>query len=282
MDAFATTAKTADTATSAPLSSSWQALRHGEAASAVAASPPDYKRYHQAHAAALRDITGRRVLVVGCNRGIDCAYFMEVGAASCVGLDVMDEIGIEYEAAAVTYIKASAEAMPLEDKRFDLVFAYATLEHVPDIRSAFAEMVRVLAPGGFVYSAAAPLWHVRSGPHWGSAFDDDPWPHLRMSADEVAALGEARIRAGSTDPYHAPDRIRQHLTDPLLFNRRRPHEYVDACAVLDGIKIHRNAIDFEEQAGAPAPLVRDLVARGYTAFDLFGMTHMFVAERLHE
>ncbi len=32
------------------------------------------------------------------------------------------------------------------------------------------------------------------------------------------------------------------MTDPLLFNRRRAHEYLDACVALNSIEILRSEI----------------------------------------
>lgn len=262
-----------------PPEPSWRQLRETDAAAAVAASPPDYKRYHQSQAASWVDLRGRSVLVIGCNRGEDCAHFVDLGAARVVGLDVMEEIGQHYTHPSVTYVKASAEEIPLDTGAFDLVFAYATLEHVPDIARAFAEMARVTAPGGIVYSAASPLWFTRSGPHWGNAFHHAPWPHLRLDAEGVLALARQAQAEGREDPDYEPVRLHQFMTDPLLFNKRRPHEYLDACVVLEGVDLIRNHIDMEEQSGFDPALVRGLLAKGHTTFDLFGMTHMLIARK---
>jgi SAM-dependent methyltransferase len=261
------------------LAPTWTEQREAEATAAVTRQPPDYKRYHQARAASFGCLTGKSVLVVGCNRGEDCEYFIELGARLVVGVDVMDETGRNFSHPAVSYIRTSAEEMPLGGDSFDLVFAYATLEHVPDIRRAFAEMVRVAAPGGFIYSIAAPLWCARSGPHWGEAFDHVPWPHLRMTVEDVVALGQKARDAGNTNPYYSAGLIRQHLTDPLLFNRRRAHEYVDAVLAVQGIRTLRNDIEFEAQTSVKPAVVKTLFERGYTTFDLFGLTHMFVATK---
>ena len=257
----------------------WLVERDRDAAQAVAANPPDYKRYHQSSAARWIDLSGKHVLVVGCNRGEDCAHFIDLGAASVVGLDVMDEIGRNYVHPAVSYLLASAERIPAETGSFDLVFAYATLEHVPDIGAAFREMARVTAPGGVLYSAAAPLWCSRSGPHWGSAFNHDPWPHLRMDADGVLALAALAQAEGKESPYYEPGRLREFLTDPLLFNRRRADEYLDACSTLDDIEIIANRIEVEQQAGFDPAMLRDLIAAGYSTLDLFGLTHILTARK---
>ncbi|GGJ27869.1 hypothetical protein [Neoroseomonas lacus] len=150
---------------------------------------------------------------------------------------------------------------------------------MPDIAAALREMARVATSGGIVYSAAAPMWCARSGPHWGGAFDHDPWPHLRLDADGVVALAREAEVTGRTSDYYDTGRLRQFMTDPLLFNRRRPHEYLDACATLDDIDILRNEIQIEAQAGYDPAMLRALVAQGYTTLDLFGLTHPFIARR---
>jgi len=56
-------------------------------------------------------------------------------------------------------ICASAEAVPLRRASCRFVFSVATLEHVPRAELAFAEIDRVLAPGGVAF--LAPAWHCR-------------------------------------------------------------------------------------------------------------------------
>ncbi|MQA64053.1 MAG: methyltransferase domain-containing protein [Actinophytocola sp.] len=47
---------------------------------------------------------------------------------------------------------ADAERIPYPDDSFDLVVGHAVLHHIPDVRAAFAEVLRVLKPGGrFVF-----------------------------------------------------------------------------------------------------------------------------------
>jgi ubiquinone/menaquinone biosynthesis C-methylase UbiE len=52
--------------------------------------------------------------------------------------------------------RADAERLPFEDESFDLVLGHAVLHHIPDLRRAFAEFERVLAPGGIVLFAGEP------------------------------------------------------------------------------------------------------------------------------
>ncbi|MBI5531685.1 MAG: class I SAM-dependent methyltransferase [Deltaproteobacteria bacterium] len=47
-------------------------------------------------------------------------------------------------------VQGSAEALPYEDRWFDLVVAISALEFVPDVAAASRECARVLAPGGMM------------------------------------------------------------------------------------------------------------------------------------
>jgi SAM-dependent methyltransferase len=258
---------------------SWASARERDAQDALSGETPDYTRYHSAQAAKLLDLRDRSVLVVGCNRGSECEYFISIGAKCVTGLDVMEEIGRNFTHPSATYVRASAENMPLESS-FDLVFACATLEHVPDIFAAFAEMARVAKPGGFIYNAAAPLWCCRSGPHWGDAFNNEPWPHLRFTVDKVIELGRAQLEQGSDNPVYAEQTLREFLVDPTgMFNRRRAHEYLDACSRLRDVAIIRNDIEVEKQIDFDPEIVETLQEKGYSTLDLFGMTHMFIAKK---
>ena len=71
---------------------------------------------------------------------------------------------------------ASAEELPFADISFGIVITIATLEHVQRPERAFAELDRVLAPGGVLY--LAPAWHVR--PWVAEGLPVRPWKGLSM------------------------------------------------------------------------------------------------------
>jgi ubiquinone/menaquinone biosynthesis C-methylase UbiE len=56
----------------------------------------------------------------------------------------------------VRTVPADAERLPFPDGGFDLVLGHAVLHHIPDLGRAFAEVERVLAPGGTVLFAGEP------------------------------------------------------------------------------------------------------------------------------
>ncbi len=54
---------------------------------------------------------------------------------------------------------ADAETLPFDDASFDIVIGHAVLHHIPDLDRAFAEILRVLRPGGRFVFAGEPTRH---------------------------------------------------------------------------------------------------------------------------
>lgn len=108
----------------------------------------DYNKLHADWAMQHQSVRNGKVLVVGCNTGLDCRCFVEGGAQEVHGVDVDEAIGRDYAHPAVRYFRTSAEKMDLPSDSYDLVHCFATMEHIPDIQAAFNEMARVTRGGG--------------------------------------------------------------------------------------------------------------------------------------
>ena len=105
---------------------------------------------------------GAEVLDVGCGTG----YFARLLASgdedvSVTGID-RDDIFIDYarkksseEGLDIDYLQGDALQLPFEDSSFDVVGSHTFLTSMPDPKGAFAEMKRVVRPGGIIASVTA-------------------------------------------------------------------------------------------------------------------------------
>jgi len=238
----------------------------------------DYVRHHVNMAARdLANARGKRVLVVGCNRGREVSLFMDAGAREGWGIDVMDEVGVDYPRERVRYLQMSAESMDLEDNMFDIVVCIATMEHISRPEDAYPEICRVTAPGGFMYVVSSPLWNARQGHHRSDLFDVDryPWIHLRFGPDELKRM----CAAGEIDyPERIPDIAAEidYIMNPMHINQRPARDYLRICSQLRGVIIECNELDVEPESVLGLLSERDraeLDERGVDSTELRALTH---------
>lgn len=121
-------------------------------------------------------VEGRRVLDIGCGiGGPDVVIARDLGAAQVTACDV-DEALLERArrtaskagvADRVTFRRISPGRLPFEDASLDLVFSKEAFLHVGDKAALFADILRVLRPGGVL---AASDWlrgaGCESSPEW--------------------------------------------------------------------------------------------------------------------
>lgn len=94
---------------------------------------------------------------------------------------------------AVDTRATDAETLPFDDAEFDLVLGHAVLHHIPDLPRAFAELHRVLRPGGTLVFAGEPSRHgdrLAAVPKAGGAALAPVWRAV-MRARRAAANGHA-------------------------------------------------------------------------------------------
>ena len=141
------------------------------------------------------DLTGRRVLDIGCGTGaIAVSLHRDHGAAHVVGIDVEDTVcGLARKrtaaagcADAVEIVKVDPGPFPFEAASFDLVFSKDSIIHIPDKEGLAREVFRVLRPGG---------WFAASD--WLIAHDDAPSPDMAR----YIALEELDFAMASPDRY---------------------------------------------------------------------------------
>ncbi len=135
------------------------ALGAGVRALTLKDQAPDCEIYVNQSIYELSDLVkNKRVIDIGCGYGRNKALVESLGGTW---------VGVEpFEGGAHTVV-ASAEDLPFEDNTFDVAIMDAVLEHIPHVSLAFAEVARVLKPGGvFVgYSAFMECFHEISYSH---------------------------------------------------------------------------------------------------------------------
>lgn len=95
------------------------------------------------------DLSGRRVLDVGCGVGMYTDAFLRE-TPHVLGVEIERERAREANQRAAGVVQAPGERLPFASGTFDLLFSHEVLEHVDDDRACAKEMVRVTRPGGRV------------------------------------------------------------------------------------------------------------------------------------
>jgi arsenite methyltransferase len=105
---------------------------------------------------------GARVLDLGSGAGTDSlvAAQMVGGQGHVTGIDMTAEMlskaraaAAEMGAANVEFLEAEAEQLPFGDASFDVVISNGVIDLIPDKDAVFAELFRVLKPGGRIQVA---------------------------------------------------------------------------------------------------------------------------------
>jgi arsenite methyltransferase len=105
---------------------------------------------------------GERVLDLGCGAGTDSlvAAQMVGDGGRVIGIDMTPEMlakarvaAAELGAANVEFVEGEIEQLPLPDESVDVVISNGVIDLVPDKDAVFAEIQRVLRPGGRIQLA---------------------------------------------------------------------------------------------------------------------------------
>jgi SAM-dependent methyltransferase len=105
---------------------------------------------------------GERVLDLGCGAGTDSLVAAQmVGPEGHVtGIDMTPQMLAKARAAAaemgasnVEFLESEAEHLPFADESFDVVVSNGVIDLIPDKDAVFAEIHRVLKPGGRIQVA---------------------------------------------------------------------------------------------------------------------------------
>lgn len=184
------------------------------------------------------DLRGARLLELGCGPGVDAIIAaalvpraevvgidldlplvdggpgaelpLRLAAAATARLGLGTDVGAALRRLPVRLERASATEMPFEDGSFDFCWSDAVLEHVSPIDTCFAEMSRVLRPGGRAFHRIDPYYWVKGCHRRGLV--DLPWAHARLTVDDVVKV--ARLFHGRSFAARCRARLEElnHLT----------------------------------------------------------------------
>jgi len=151
--------------------------------------------------AAIGDVRGQSVLDLGCGTGRHTVWLVEAGA-SVTAVDFSEGMLAEARRKpgmeSVRFLAHDLhQPLPLANDCFDLVVSALVLEHLRDLESFYAEIVRVLKPGGrAVVSAMHPAMFLRGSQ---ARFTDPVSGELVQPGSITHALGTlvmAAVKAG--------------------------------------------------------------------------------------
>lgn len=114
----------------------------------------------------LGDVSGRRVLDLGCGGGQLAYYLADAGAAEVIGIDaserMLDVARARWAHPRVSYRRESMENADFSPGAFDLVASSLALHYVRDYAGLVRRVARWLTPGGLlVFSTEHPIYTAR-------------------------------------------------------------------------------------------------------------------------
>jgi len=196
----------------------------------------DYLAHERRLMAALaveRGLTGP-CLEVGCGIGL----FAEV-VPGYIGLEYAIEPLLADDFAFAARLCGDARTLPFVDGSMECVFSFNTLEHVPDVDRAFAEIDRVLAPGGVL--VLKPAWHC-------SRYTTELIPVLsygelntrqKLTKALLPVIRSKPYKLMTRTPWRVQRRLTQRRNNPLRWGRLTPYHGdtwisdADATASID-------------------------------------------------
>lgn len=139
--------------------------------------------------AVLPDMTGKRVVDLGCGFGWFARWAREHHAASVLGLDISEKMIARAKAntsdPALEYRIADLEVLELPEASFDFAYSALTFHYIEDFGRLARTVHRSLVPAAlFVFTIEHPIYMAATHPHWWK--DEDgrkTWPVNRYSIE---------------------------------------------------------------------------------------------------
>ncbi|MBQ4381721.1 MAG: class I SAM-dependent methyltransferase [Oscillospiraceae bacterium] len=142
----------------------------------------------------------KRVVDFGCGEAGKTVYYASLGARDVTGIDIVPQYKERAEAFArkkgygdkFTFILGDATNLDLPSDTYDTVIMNDFMEHVGDPEGALREALRILKPGGRIYTNFPPYYHP-FGAHLSDAINM-PWVHVFFSEQTMINVYKDLVR----------------------------------------------------------------------------------------
>lgn len=159
--------------------------------------------------------------------------------------------------ATLGFVVCDVQAIPFGDREFDAVIANHMLYHVPDRKKAFAEVRRVLKPGGRLYAAANGKDDKENISELGRRVNPDAFPDKATNPDWFSLeSGRKELDEWFSDVrlQKYEDALRITESAPLVayfssFNRLSARELREIETIADREIASKGAIHIRKQPG---------------------------------
>lgn len=153
------------------------------------------------------DLTGKRVLDLGCGFGEHCKMFVERGAAKVVGVDIsrkMLEIAQQENSdPKITYLNMAMEDIGQLKESFDIVISSLAFHYVEDFPGVVKNIYSLLdANGVFLFSQEHPMVTCHSGGNRWTRDENGEKIHVNISNYGIEGLRESTWFVDHVKVYH--------------------------------------------------------------------------------
>lgn len=149
-----------------------------------------------------QDYKGKRVLEIGCGAGYDAYMFCKQGA-EYTGIDIVPE-NIERTKKHLSFYNLQATILEMDaehlafSKKFDLIYSFGVLHHIPNIDGALQSIKNNLADDGEIWIAVYNKYSVFYGFHLFL------WDHILRGGFLKGSLNDRLSKIEFTDSKDTP------------------------------------------------------------------------------
>lgn len=157
--------------------------------------------------ALLPDLSGRRIVDLGCGFGWFARWARMQGAAHVLGVDLSENMlsraRAETADLAVQYVKADLESLELPEAAFDLAYSSLTFHYIEDFGRLVRTVFRGLVPGAhFVFTIEHPIYMAPTRPGW----------LVREDGRKIWPIDHYAIEGARITDWLAKGVVKQHRT----------------------------------------------------------------------